>query len=137
MLTTNFDTLFERAAVAGALADVPSHSGKSLPKAGGARDFGVLHLHGRIADEKLGLAETDFVLTSADFGDAYLRDGWASRIPPPAKPIACTPASPAWPSTLRPRSMVCRYFLIDLVFSPRPGDDGAQRHTNKTEPYEQ
>jgi hypothetical protein len=23
--------------------------------------------------------ETDLVLTSADFGDAYLRDGWASR----------------------------------------------------------
>jgi hypothetical protein len=25
------------------------------------------------------LACTEFVLTSADFGDAYLRDGWASR----------------------------------------------------------
>jgi hypothetical protein len=79
LLTTNFDTLFEHAARDGGLADVPSHAGISVPKAGGERDFGVLHLHGRIADEALGLTETDLVLTSADFGDAYLRAGWASR----------------------------------------------------------
>jgi hypothetical protein len=40
---------------------------------------GILHLHGRIGDDALDLARTEFVLTSADFGDAYLRDGWASR----------------------------------------------------------
>ena len=79
LLTTNFDTLFERAAADAGLADAPSHAGKSLPKPGGPRDYGVLHLHGRIADEKLGLEDTDLVLTSADFGDAYLRDGWASQ----------------------------------------------------------
>jgi SIR2-like domain len=28
---------------------------------------------------KLRLEETDLILTSADFGDAYLRDGWASQ----------------------------------------------------------
>ena len=27
----------------------------------------------------LGLAESELILTSADFGDAYLRDGWASQ----------------------------------------------------------
>ena len=75
VLTTNFDTLFERAARGG----VPSHATKALPKPGGARDYGVLHLHGRIADPSLGLEATDLVLTSADFGDAYLRDGWASQ----------------------------------------------------------
>jgi SIR2-like domain len=79
LLTTNFDTLFEHAARNGGLADVPSHAGISIPKAGGERDFGILHLHGRIADAALGLTETDLVLTSADFGDAYLRAGWASR----------------------------------------------------------
>jgi hypothetical protein len=79
LLTTNFDTLFERAAAEPGLSDVPSYAGKSLPKPGGPRDYGVLHLHGRIADPKLGLEETDLVLTSADFGDAYLRDGWASQ----------------------------------------------------------
>ena len=39
-------------------------------------DFtGVLHLHGRLADSRpeLGLNETDLVLTSSEFGDAYLR----------------------------------------------------------------
>ena len=79
LLTTNFDTLFERAAIKGGLDAVSSHANKSLPKPGGPRDYGVLHLHGRISDKTLSLEETDIVLTSADFGDAYLRDGWASQ----------------------------------------------------------
>lgn len=78
LLTTNFDTLFERAAHAANL-EVPSHAAKSIPKPGGARDYGILHLHGRIRDDDRGLDETDLILTSADFGDAYLRDGWASQ----------------------------------------------------------
>jgi hypothetical protein len=79
LLTTNFDTLFERAASAGGMIDVPSYAGVSLPRAGGERDHGILHLHGRIADGTLNLPPTDLILTSADFGDAYLRSGWASR----------------------------------------------------------
>jgi hypothetical protein len=79
ILTTNFDTLFERAAAAAGMVDVPSHAGKSIPKAGGGRDYGILHLHGRIGDSDLSLDQTELVLTSADFGDAYLRDGWASQ----------------------------------------------------------
>jgi hypothetical protein len=41
----------------------------------------VLHLHGRLADPRpeLNAFDTDLVLTSAEFGDAYLRSGWASR----------------------------------------------------------
>jgi hypothetical protein len=78
LLTTNFDTLFERAAQAAGMT-VPSHAGISIPRAGGERDFGILHLHGRIADPSIDLEATDLVLTSADFGDAYLRNGWASR----------------------------------------------------------
>lgn len=78
LLTTNFDTLFERAARGAGMADVPSHSG-NLPRPGGDRDYGVLHLHGRIADPTFPLERTDLILTSADFGDAYLRGGLASR----------------------------------------------------------
>lgn len=78
LLTTNFDTLFERAAHAVGL-DAPSYAGKSIPKPGSDRDYGILHLHGRIRDDKVGVEETELVLTSADFGDAYLRDGWASQ----------------------------------------------------------
>lgn len=79
LLTTNFDTLFERAARAGGMTNVPSYAGVSMPRAGGERDHGILHLHGRVADDALGLEPTDLILTSADFGDAYLRSGWASR----------------------------------------------------------
>jgi hypothetical protein len=50
-----------------------------MPRAGGERDHGILHLHGRIADNELSLERTDLTLTSADFGEAYLRSGWASR----------------------------------------------------------
>lgn len=78
LLTTNFDTLFERAAHAAGLV-APSYAGKSIPRPGGPSDYGILHLHGRIADEALHLGGTDLTLTSADFGDAYLRDGWASK----------------------------------------------------------
>lgn len=76
LLTTNFDTLFERAARTDGMADVPSYAGVSLPRPGGGRDHGILHLHGMIADDTLNLKRTD---SSADFGDAYLRSGWASR----------------------------------------------------------
>lgn len=78
LLTTNFDTLFERAAQDAGWT-VPSHVGKAVPKPGDVRDHGVFHLHGRIPDRKLGLEGTELTLTSADFGDAYLRDGWASQ----------------------------------------------------------
>jgi hypothetical protein len=79
LLTTNFDTIFEHAAHTAGMRDVPSHAGRSLPRPGGDSDFGILHLHGRIDDNMLRLSRTDLVLTSADFGDAYLRAGWASR----------------------------------------------------------
>jgi hypothetical protein len=79
ILTTNFDTLFERAALEAGMTDVPSHCGRSMPKPGTQNDYGILHLHGRIEDKTLGFTPSDMILTSADFGDAYLRDGWASR----------------------------------------------------------
>lgn len=78
LLTTNFDTLFERAAREEGLS-CESYAGKSIPRPGGADDCGILHLHGRLEDAELGLKRSDLILTSADFGDAYLRDGWASR----------------------------------------------------------
>jgi hypothetical protein len=78
LLTTNFDTLFERAAQQSGISCV-SHAGKSIPRPGAQRDYGILHLHGRLADHFLNLEGSDLILTSADFGDAYLRDGWASQ----------------------------------------------------------
>jgi SIR2-like protein len=59
---------------------LPSHALQAMPSAGAAVFSGVLHLHGRLGDAELGMdGDTDLVLTSAEFGDAYLRNGWASR----------------------------------------------------------
>lgn len=77
LVTTNFDTLFERAWPRQGPA--PSFAGPAMPQPKTAGCAGVLHIHGRLGDESLKLAETDLVLTSAEFGDAYLRSGWASR----------------------------------------------------------
>jgi NAD-dependent SIR2 family protein deacetylase len=81
ILTTNFDTLFERAWFDAHQSVIASHAGTALPQPKAAGCPGVLHLHGRLADPRseLQLSETDLVLTSAEFGDAYLRSGWASR----------------------------------------------------------
>jgi len=78
LITTNFDPLFERAAYAG-MINCPSHAGKAMPRPGTVDDHGILHIHGRIADPALNILPSDLVLTSADFGDAYLRDGWLSQ----------------------------------------------------------
>jgi SIR2-like domain len=81
LLTTNFDTLFERAWFERHHAAIPTHAHIAMPQPNVADFAGVLHLHGRLADPRVELhaAETDLVLTSAEFGDAYLRLGWASR----------------------------------------------------------
>jgi hypothetical protein len=81
LITTNFDTLFERAWHNAHHQRIASHASAAMPQPKVSGFAGVLHLHGRLADDRpeLSLVETDLVLTSAEFGDAYLRSGWASR----------------------------------------------------------
>jgi NAD-dependent SIR2 family protein deacetylase len=81
VLTTNFDTLFERAWCDAHHQRPNSYAGPAMPQPKVDAFTGVLHLHGRLADvrDDLNLTETDLILTSAEFGDAYLRSGWASR----------------------------------------------------------
>lgn len=81
LITTNFETLFERAWFQKHGTSIASYAGAAMPQPKVAGCEGVLHLHGRLADSWNGLelTETDFVLTSAEFGEAYLRSGWASR----------------------------------------------------------
>jgi hypothetical protein len=82
VVTTNFDTLLERAVRDGdGQMDVTgiSFAGQALPAPGGANFGGIIHLHGRLEDGALSLEATPLVLTSADYGDAYMRGGWASR----------------------------------------------------------
>ena len=82
VVTTNFDTLLERAVAEVMPSKTPrdiSFAGQALPAPGSPSFSGVIHIHGRLADGMLGLESTPLVLTSADYGDAYMRSGWASR----------------------------------------------------------
>ena len=82
VVTTNFDTLLERAAVE-VESDIPpadmSFAGQAVPDPGSPAFSGIVHMHGRLEDQMIGLERTPLVLTSADYGDAYMRSGWASR----------------------------------------------------------
>lgn len=82
IVTTNFDTLFERSLAAShssAFAERASVAGQDIPAPGSSTFTGIVHLHGRLADTELNLSQTDLVLTSAQYGEAYLRAGWAAR----------------------------------------------------------
>lgn len=79
IVTTNFDTLFERAWIDRWGKPLSSWASADLPAPLSADFEGVLHIHGRISDKRLGLARTNLVLDSAEFGEAYLRSGWAAR----------------------------------------------------------
>ncbi len=75
ILTTNFDTLFEKA-----VNTIKSHHGPAFPDFADEEEFkGVIHLHGRLKDESLQLENSPLILTLKDFAEAYMREGWASR----------------------------------------------------------
>jgi hypothetical protein len=71
LITTNFDLHFETAANAlfGAVPDV--YRAPALPL--GYEFSGIVHVHGALPRAR------DLVLTDADFGRAYLTEGWARR----------------------------------------------------------
>ena len=72
IVTTNYDRHLETAA-AEAFSIAPNiYRAPALPR---GDDFeGIVHLHGCLGDKL-----TDLVLTSRDFGRAYLTEAWASR----------------------------------------------------------
>ncbi|MFT4955753.1 MAG: hypothetical protein ACI8U3_002152 [Brevundimonas sp.] len=73
LVTTNFDTLFEQSRAGLAWSAPPR-----LPDPHNDLDFrGVVHIHGRIGQDRG--APPELVLSSADFGRAYMSDGWATR----------------------------------------------------------
>jgi len=75
LVTTNFDLLFE------ACVDdmVPRWGPPALPNAQSDRFSGIVHLHGRVDADYAGAGDDEFIVTSGDFGRAYLSDGWATR----------------------------------------------------------
>ncbi|OYU76303.1 MAG: hypothetical protein CFE32_10800 [Alphaproteobacteria bacterium PA3] len=73
IVTTNFDRLFEKCS-----AKLRTCSRSSLPNLSfNEADWGVVHLHGCVKSDNTGPTRDGFVLSSAEFGDAYLADGWA------------------------------------------------------------
>mgnify|MGYP000456786685 CR=1 FL=1 len=80
VVTTNFDTLLERGLERPAATVRPlSFAGQALPAPGATGFAGIIHIHGRLEDRPFDLDATPLVLTSSDYGDAYMRSGWASR----------------------------------------------------------
>lgn len=78
LVTTNFDRLFQHVITKDKL-DITSYSAPFLPIPKKSRWDGIVYLHGLLPDS---LDETELnrlVLTSGDFGLAYLTERWASR----------------------------------------------------------
>jgi len=75
LVTTNFDLLFEACD-----PFLRSFGPPNLPDPHSDRDFrGVVHLHGRVDAEYRTAQDEEFVVSSADFGHAYLTARWATR----------------------------------------------------------
>jgi hypothetical protein len=75
LVTTNFDLLFEACDPA-----LNSSGPPNLPDPQSDREFrGVVHLHGRVDGGYRMAQDEEFVVSSADFGRAYLSGGWATR----------------------------------------------------------
>lgn len=75
LVTTNFDRLFEEAR-----PDLGGSSPPRLPNPYLTDDLqGIVHLHGTVTDDYRDARTDEFVLSTADFGRAYLAEGWATR----------------------------------------------------------
>ena len=81
LVTTNFDNLFERAQKKlkkqeNSIHKVNVHIAPALPPAKPESFQGLAYLHGKLGSS---IDDQHLVLTSADFGTAYMLEGWALR----------------------------------------------------------
>lgn len=75
LVTTNFDRLFQECR-----GDLSQHTAPRLPDPLDEREFrGIVHLHGCVDEHYRQALGDEFVISSADFGRAYLSDGWATK----------------------------------------------------------
>jgi SIR2-like domain len=74
LVTTNFDPHFTNAArkILSSKSTLELYSAPALPLGGDL--YGIVHLHGSVA-----MPPDRLVLTDADFGRAYLTEGWATK----------------------------------------------------------
>ncbi len=74
LVTTNFDLLFEQAS----RKKIRAKTRSNLPRIQYTdNDWGIVHLHGKVTKDYSDAAYDGFVLSSSEFGDAYLAQGWA------------------------------------------------------------
>ena len=74
LVTTNFDLLFEAVE-----KHIPRVVPPALPDLSLRQSInGLVYLHGRLRKPEVGVA-SGYVISSADFGRAYLSEGWATR----------------------------------------------------------
>ncbi len=75
IVTTNFDHLFEHGSGS---ADIPIHIPPAFPDlVFGSPVDGITYLHGRLVSPDS--SDHPYVLSSADFGRAYLSEAWATK----------------------------------------------------------
>ena len=76
IVTTNFDLLFQYAD-----DSLTHYVPPTLPDLANGQDLnGLVYLHGRLnRNVRRGEARQGFILSSSDFGRAYLAEGWATR----------------------------------------------------------
>ena len=77
LITTNFDRLFEHVIANGCKA-VKRFQAPFLPTPKSRWD-GLVYLHGLLPEEPTGNNLDDLVISSGDFGRAYLTERWAAR----------------------------------------------------------
>lgn len=78
LVTTNFDRIFQRLIVR-SKPTIPIYSAPMLPIPKNSRWNGVVYLHGLLPQESEESELNKLVLTSGDFGLAYLTERWAAR----------------------------------------------------------
>ena len=78
LITTNFDLIFEQAMIELNLS-VKCDSAPNLPIIKKSKWDSLVYLHGRLPDFDDEREYDNLVLTSGDFGLAYLYEGWAAK----------------------------------------------------------
>ena len=78
IVTTNFDRLFEASKASQGLS-FPSFQAPALPVAKKARWDGLVYLHGLLPEQPSESELDRIVVSSGDFGLAYLTERWAAR----------------------------------------------------------
>lgn len=78
LVTTNFDRVFERVGKRASMPFVP-HVAPMLPVPKNSRWDGLVYLHGLLPVNRDENALNRLVVTSGDFGLAYLTERWAAR----------------------------------------------------------